>query len=315
MAFGIDTVRRFQERFPTLRLVGDTPLVRLDLFKDELPDVDLYAKVEAFNPGGSLKDRPVLFMMAEAVHSGRLDGGKAVLDSSSGNAGIAYAMMGAILGVPVELVIPANASEERKKRIMAHGATIHFTDATLGYDEALREVQRRHDAHPERYVFCDQYANDNNWLAHYETTGVEIIEQTAGQVTHFLAGVGTGGCITGTGRRLKKDVPGVEVHCIRPEHFPGIEGLKPLGSPEDIVPDIFDETLIDDYWDVSIEEAYDMCLRLAQRGLFCGQSSGGYLAGAYKLARAIGKGTLVTVINDIGERYFSTRLWDPDLLA
>lgn len=315
MGFSIDTVRELQQRYPTLRLIGDTPLVALDLFADELPDVRLFAKVESFNPGGSLKDRPVLFMMAEALAAGRLEGGKAVIDSSSGNAGIAYAMMGAILGVPVELVIPANASEERKGRILAHGAKIHFTDAALGYDEALREVKRRYEAQPERYYFSDQYGNDNNWRAHFETTGVEILRQTDGEVTHFVAGVGTGGCITGTGRRLKQDRPGVEVHCIRPESFPGIEGLKPLGSPGDIVPEIFDEGVVDAYWDVSIEEAYDMCMRLARRGLFCGQSSGGYLAGAYKVAKTIGSGTVVTVLNDIGERYFSTRLWDPDLLS
>jgi len=315
MNVSLDSIRELQARFPTLGLIGNTPIVELDVFRDEFPDIRLLAKVEGFNPGGSLKDRPVLFMMGGALQEGLLGNGQVVLDSSSGNAGIAYAMIGSILGVPVELVIPSNASEERKKRIQAHGATIHFTDGALGYDEALLEVRRRYTQNPERYFFSDQYANNNNWWAHFQTTGREIVEQTKGQVTHFVAGVGTGGCITGTGKRLKQDVPGVEVHCIRPELFPGIEGLKPLGSPGDIVPEIFDETLVDEYWDVCVEDAYDMCQRLAKRGLFVGQSSGAYLAGAYKVAQKVKSGVIVTVLNDIGERYFSARLWDPDLLS
>jgi len=315
MAFSLETVRDLQEKYPQLRLIGNTPLVELKLFKDELPDVRIFAKMEGFNPGGSLKDRPVLFMMAEALLNGRLDGGKSVIDSSSGNAAIAYSMLGAILNIPVALVIPATASEERKKRILAHGAKIHFTDAALGYDEALREVSRRAEAEPERYFFCDQYKNDFNWTAHFETTGREILDQVEDGLTHFVAGVGTGGCITGVGRRLKQDAPGTQIHCIRPELFPGIEGLKPLGSPGDIVPEIFDETVVDHYWDISIEEAYDMCQRLAGHGLFVGQSSGAYLAGAYKTAKSIEKGTIVTILCDIGERYFSTGLWNPDLLS
>ena len=275
----------------------------------------ILAKVESFNPGGSLKDRPVLFMLANALASGKIGQGQAILDSSSGNAGIAYAMIGRVLDVPVELVIPDNASDERKKRIMAHGAKIHFTDGALGYDEALREVARLHQANPERYFFCDQYKNDNNWRAHFATTGAEILQQTEGQLTHFVAGVGTGGCITGTSRRLKESDPSIEVHCIRPELFPGIEGLKPLGSPGDIVPEIFDETIVDHYWDISIEDAYDTCQSLAANGLFVGQSSGGYVAGALKVAETLEEGTIVTVLNDIGERYFSARLWDPDLLG
>ncbi|MBR58847.1 MAG: cysteine synthase [Myxococcales bacterium] len=313
MAFNLDNVHALQKRFPTLGLIGNTPLVELSFFKDELPDVRIFAKVEAFNPGGSLKDRPVLFMLAQALYDGVLTPERTILDSSSGNAGIAYAMIGRVLQVPVELVIPDNASNERKKRIMAHGARITFTDGALGYDEALREVRRRYDGNPEGYFFSDQYSNDNNWRAHYETTGQEILAQSNKEVTHFVAGVGTGGCITGAGRRLKEH--GVEVHCIRPEEFPGIEGLKPLGNPDDIVPEIFDDSIVDEYWDVTIEDAYDMCQRMAQNGLFVGQSSGAYVAGAYKLAKTIGKGTIVTILCDIGERYFSARLWDPDLLG
>ena len=293
-----------------LQIIGQTPLAKIDLFADELPNVDIYAKIETYNPGGSIKDRPVLRMITEAIASGELTHEKVILDSSSGNAAIAYAMIGAALGYKVELVIPDNASEERKKRIQAHGANIIYTDALLGYDEALREVDRRYEAQPDRYFFNSQYDNENNWIAHYETTGVEIWNQTDGKVTHFVAGVGTGGTITGVGRRLKNYNPDIQVCSISPEVFPGIEGLKPLGDPDAIVPAILDESVIDHRIPTTIENAYDMCSRLAQRGWFVGQSSGGYLYGAYKVAQQIQQGVIVTVFNDFGERYFSTWLWD-----
>ncbi len=296
--------------YPLLQLIGKTPLAKIDLFKDELPNVDIYAKMETYNPGGSIKDRPVLRMLTEAIASGELTREKIVLDSSSGNAGIAYAMIGATLGYNVELVIPDNASEERKKRIQSHGARVIYTDAILGYDEALREVARRYEAAPEQYFFKSQYENENNWRAHYETTGVEIWEQTHGKVTHFVAGVGTGGTITGVGRRLKTYNSDIQVCSISPEVFPGIEGLKPLGEPENIVPEILDETIIDCRIHATIEHAHEMCSRLARIGWFVGQSSGGYLYGAYKVAQYIQEGVIVTVFNDLGERYFSTRLWD-----
>ena len=296
--------------YPLLQLIGQTPLAKINLFADELPNVDIYAKIETYNPGGSIKDRPVLRMLTEAIASGELTHEKIILDSSSGNAAIAYAMIGAALGYKVELVIPDNASEERIKRIQSHGANIIHTDALLGYDEALREVDRRYEARPERYFFKSQYDNDNNWLAHYETTGVEIWDQTGGKVTHFVAGVGTGGTITGVGRRLKNYNPDIQVYSISPEVFPGIEGLKPLGDPENIVPAILDESIIDSRIPTTIEDAYEMCSRLARQGWFVGQSSGGYLYGAYKVAQEIQEGVIVTVFNDLGERYFSTRLWD-----
>ena len=296
--------------YPLLQVIGQTPLAKIDIFADELPNVDIYAKLETYNPGGSIKDRPVLRILTEAIASGELTHEKVILDSSSGNAAIAYAMIGAALGYKVELVIPDNASEERIKRIQSHKATIIHTDAILGYDEALREVDRRYEAHPDRYFFNSQYDNENNWLAHYETTGVEIWNQTGGKVTHFVAGVGTGGTITGVGRRLKSYNPDIQVCSISPEVFPGIEGLKPLGDPDAIVPTILDESVIDSRIPTTIENAYEMCSRLAQRGWFVGQSSGGYLYGAYKVAQQIQEGVIVTVFNDLGERYFSTRLWD-----
>jgi cysteine synthase B len=289
--------------------VGNTPLVRVHLFTDELPEVEIYVKLESYNPGGSLKDRPVLYMLLQALDSGRLEG-RTVIDSSSGNAGIAYAWIGSALGVPVTLVIPDNASAERKKRIWAHGADIHFTSAQDGYDEALREVRRLAAADPDRYFFCDQYGNEYNWRAHYETTAGEILEQTAGRVTHFVAGVGTGGTITGVGRRLKERDPSIQIECVVPDAFPGVEGLKPLKDPHDIVPEILDKSVIDRMWDSDVDRGWEMSQRLALVGLFGGQSTGAYLAGVHQVARDIRKGVIVTLLNDIGERYMSTRLWD-----
>jgi cysteine synthase B len=303
-------IEPFLERYPALRAIGNTPLVPVDLLRAELPHVEVFAKLECLNPGGSLKDRPVLRMLLGALAEGRLTPGRTILDSSSGNAGIAYAMMGTLLGFPVEIVVPANASAERKRRLAAHGARIVYTDPLKGYDEALREVHRRWAADPERYFFCDQYRNPDNWRAHYETTGVEILEQTGGRITHFVAGVGTGGTLTGVGRRLKEHDPRIRVVCVLPEPFPGIEGLKPLGGPEDIVPAILDQTLIDERVPVTAEEAYGMCQRLARAGFFVGQSSGAYLVAVERVARRERRGRFVTLFNDLGERYFSTGLWD-----
>jgi len=296
--------------YPALRAIGQTPMVPVYLLRDELPEVEVFAKMECLNPGGSLKDRPVLRMVLSALDDGRLQPGQTILDSSSGNAGIAYAMIGRIIGVPVEIVIPDNASLERKKRMRAHGARLTVTDPLLGYDEALREVHRRAKADSDRYFFCDQYGNDDNWRAHYETTAEEILSQTDGRLSHLVVGVGTGGTITGVGRRLKEHDPRVRVVCILPEAFPGVEGLKPLGRPEDIVPAILDESVIDERVPVGVEEAYLMCQRLAAVGFFVGQSSGAYLAGVERIAKRERRGRFVTLFNDLGERYFSTRLWD-----
>jgi cysteine synthase B len=297
-------------RYPALRAVGNTPLVPVDVFGDELPDVEVWAKLESLNPGGSLKDRPVVRMLLGALADGRLKPGLTVLDSSSGNAGIAYAMVGRILGLSVEIVIPNNASLERKKRLQAHGARLIFTDAIQGYDEALREVRRRYEADPGRYFFCDQYGNPDNWRAHYETTAEEILAQTSGRLTHLVLGVGTGGTVTGVGRRLKEHDPAIRLVCVIPDAFPGIEGLKPLGHPEDIIPAILDERVIDERIPVTSDETYAMCARLARAGFFVGQSSGAYMVGVERVARRERRGRFVTVFNDIGERYFSTRLWD-----
>ena len=301
----------FHRRYPALNLVGNTRMVEILCFKEEFPEVSIYAKAEYANPGGSLKDRPVRRMLLEAFIEGKIGKGQVVLDSSSGNAGIAYAMIGAMMKVPVQIVVPGNASKERKMRIQAHGATLVQTDPIEGYDEALREGHRIHEREPDRFFHCDQYANDNNWLAHYHDTAGEILAQTDGKLTHFVSGIGTGGTLTGVGRRLKKEVPGVEIVQIVPEDFPGIEGLKPLESPGDIIPKILDSSVVDHKVRVSSADAASRCALLARFGIFAGQSSGAYLQGVYETAKRVRKGVIVTILNDIGERYMSTRLWEP----
>ena len=216
-------IQDFINRYPALKAIGNTPLVELDIPQDiaDIGEASIYAKFEHLNPGGSIKDRPVLRMLAKAIIDGALTPDKTILDATSGNAGIAYAMIGAILGYSVELVMPENASEERKKRLVAHGANLVFTDAQKGYDEALYEVKRRFQKNPDKYFYCDQYSNVNNPLAHYETTAVELLDQ-APFITHFVAGVGTGGTISGIGRRLKETNPNIEVICIDFEEWPGV---------------------------------------------------------------------------------------------
>jgi len=302
--------RQFHEQFPALDLIGNTRLVEILCFREEFPGVRVFAKAEYANPGGSLKDRPVRRMLLEAALAGELDGGRAILDSSSGNAGIAYAMIGAMMQVPVHIVMPGNASRERKMRIRSHGATLIETDPMEGYDEALRECHRIAESQSDRFFHCDQYSNDHNWLAHYHTTAAEILAQTGGEFTHFVTGVGTGGTLTGVGRRLKEAIPGLEIVQIVPEVFPGIEGLKPLESPGDIIPKILDASLVDRKVYVSSDDSARCCGLLARHGLFAGQSSGAYLQGVYETAKRVGEGVIVTILNDIGERYMSTSLWE-----
>ena len=303
-------IQDFINRYPALKAIGNTPLVELDIPQDiaDIGEASIYAKFEHLNPGGSIKDRPVLRMLAKAIIDGALTPDKTILDATSGNAGIAYAMIGAILGYSVELVMPENASEERKKRLVAHGANLVFTDAQKGYDEALYEVKRRFQKNPDKYFYCDQYSNVNNPLAHYETTAVELLDQ-APFITHFVAGVGTGGTISGIGRRLKETNPDIEVICIDFEEWPGVEGLKPLGEGH-IIPETFDSSVVDQMLHIDTLEAYEVSTSMAEKGLFAGQSSGAYLLGAIEVARSLKSGNIVTIFNDIGERYFSTSMWD-----
>ena len=307
------TSRSIPRRAATLLAgIGRTPLVELEPFA-EAPGVRVFAKLEARNPGGSIKDRPVARMLLEGLAAGRLDGGRRLLDSSSGNAGIAYAMLGAALGVPVTLVVPANASKERLERIRAHGAELVLTDPIEGYDHALREAKRMAAEEPERYWHADQYGNDANWRAHFDGTGAELLADLApvlgGAPDAFVAGVGTGGTLTGVGRRLRAARADVRLAAVIPELFPGIEGLKPLGPAGDIVPAILDEALIDERLPVTLDEAAAEARRRAREGLFVGPSSGAYLVGARRLAVRGGLRSIATVLSDTGERYGSTGLW------
>ncbi len=303
------TVDPIIDRHPTLQLVGRTPLVETRLFSHAYPKSKVLAKLEMFNPGGSVKDRPVARMLADAQARGQLRPGQTILDSSSGNAGIAYAMIGSLLGHGVEIVMPDNASRERIQRITAHGATIGFTDALLGYDEAMREVRRRHEANPEQYYFADQYSNASNWEAHYEGTASEIASEAPADMTHFVAGVGTGGTITGVARRLNEARPDVQIVCAAPPEFPGVEGLKPMG-PEHLIPEIFEGSLVDTWVDVDVDRAREFSVRLAAEGLFVGQSSGAYMYAAESILEDDPQAVIVTLFPDAGDRYFSTGLWD-----
>lgn len=297
----------FIDKYPALRSIGNTPMVKLDLPID-MSEAEIYVKLEQLNPGGSLKDRPVVRMIVEAILSGELTKDKIIIDATSGNAGIAYAMVGAVLGYRVELVMPSNASEERKKRIKAHGADIIYTDPMLGYDETLREVKRRCQRNKDKYFYCDQYENLNNPLAHYETTAEEIIKQVS-DVTHFVAGVGTGGTISGIGKRLKEYNSDIQIVLINFDEWPGVEGLKPLG-PGHIIPGIFDQNVVDRMITVDVDDGYQMSKMLSSIGIFAGQSSGAYVQGAYQIAVEANKCRVVTILNDLGERYFSTGMWE-----
>ena len=294
-----------------LDAVGDTPLVALEL--PDLPaGVTVHAKLEFTNPNGSLKDRPVARMLTRALADGHLRG-RRLLDSSSGNAGIAYASFGAALGVPVTLVVPGNASRERLDRIRAHGAELILTDPLEGYDFAIAEAQRLAREHPDRFWYCNQYENENNWRAHFESTGEEIVKQMLQDVgappDAFVGGVGTGGSLTGIGRRLRQEDPGVYIVTIIPEPFPGIEGLKPLGAPGDLVPGILDESIIDERVPVRSEDALAGAHLLAELGYFAGPSSGAYIHAAASLARSGRFRRIVTLLCDTGERYMTTGMW------
>ncbi len=293
--------------------IGGTPLVEISLGVPK--GTRIFAKLESVNPGGSIKDRPVRRMLTRAIGRGEFMGRRRLLDSSSGNAGIAYAMLGAAFEVPVTLVVPGNASRERLGRIRAHGAELILTDPVEGYDHALREVKRIAAERPDLYWHCDQYGNEDNWRAHYEETGAELAQQVRAECGSlpdlFVAGVGTGGTITGVGRRLRELDPGIRIGAAIPEVFPGIEGLKPLGHPGDIVPAILDQSLIDVRREVTLEDAVAVCRELARSGIFVGPSSGAYLKVARDLAREGGHKVVATVLSDTGERYVSTGMWDP----
>ena len=270
-----------------LDMIGRTPLVRLHQFERETPGVELYAKAEWQNPGGSVKDRAAARMILEGEASGRLTPDKVILDATSGNTGIAYAMVGAARGYKVTLCMPENASAERKLILRALGAQLVLTSPLESTDGAIREARRLHAADPDRYFYPDQYSNDGNWRAHYDTTAPEIIEQTSGRLTHFVAGLGTSGTFVGTGRRLRKFNPAIKLISFQPEGpFHGLEGLKHMASA--IVPAIYDATLADADLRINTERAYRMVRRLArEEGLLAGISSGAAVAAMLDVAQTL----------------------------
>jgi cysteine synthase B len=295
-----------------VELVGNTPLVRLRRIERDAPGVELYAKAEWQNPGGSVKDRAALRMIVEGERSGALVRGLTILDATSGNTGIAYAMIGAARGYRVKLCLPANATPERLRMLRAYGAEVVLTDPLDGSDGAIREARRLYAATPDAYFYPDQYNNEANWRAHYETTAPEILAQTGGRLTHFVAGLGTSGTFVGVGRRLRETSPHVRLVSVQPDSpLHGLEGLKHMDSA--IVPGIYDPTLADDDVRVSTEEAYGLVRRLAtEEGLLAGVSSGAALAASLRVARDAGHAVVVTVFPDGGGRYLSERFWDDD---
>jgi len=295
-----------------LDLIGRTPLVRLLRFEREVPGVELWAKVEWQNPGGSVKDRAAARMILDGEASGALTPGKVILDATSGNTGIAYAMVGAARGYKVKLCLPANASPERKMILRALGTELILTDPLEGTDGAIREARRLYAAEPDKYFYPDQYSNESNWRAHYDTTGPEIIEQTSGRLTHFVAGLGTSGTFIGTGRRLRQFNPSIRLISFQPSGpFHGLEGLKHMESA--IVPPIYDPTLADEDLRVESERAYEMVRRLArEEGLLAGISSGAALAVTLDVARRLDRGVIVTVFPDGASKYLTEKFWEHD---
>jgi S-sulfo-L-cysteine synthase (O-acetyl-L-serine-dependent) len=293
-----------------LDLVGQTPLVELGRVAHGLsPRVRVLAKLEGFNPGGSVKDRPAVWMVRDGLRTGTLRPGKTIIDSTSGNTGIALALAGAALGYPVELVMPANVSTERKKVVAAYGARVTFSDPMEGSDGAIRLCRTLLAAEPERYFKPDQYFNPVNPQAHYDSTGPEIWSDTDGTVTHFIAGIGTGGTVMGTGRYLKERNPAIQVIAAEPDDaWHGLEGLKHMASS--IVPGIYHEEQLDRIIGVATDAAYELVYRLAQEeGLIVGQSCGAALVAALQVAREIDAGVVVVIFPDFGDRYLSTTLW------
>jgi S-sulfo-L-cysteine synthase (O-acetyl-L-serine-dependent) len=294
-----------------LDLIGDTPLLEIRKITETIvpSGVRIFAKLEGFNPGGSVKDRPALRMIQEGIRAGKLRPGKTILDSTSGNTGIALALIGRVLGYPVELVIPANVSVERKKIIHAYSAKVSYSDPLEGSDGAIRLCRQILEANRDKYFKPDQYFNPMNPQAHYETTGPEIYRQTNQAVTHFIAGIGTGGTVMGTGRYLKEVNPAIKIIAVEPDDaLHGLEGLKHMATS--IVPGIYHEEQLDGKIPVATDDAYAMVYRLSQEeGILVGQSSGAAMFATLKVARKLRSGTIVTVFPDFGDKYLSTNLW------
>lgn len=306
-------------------LIGYTPLIRLRRVTRHLPEtVEIYGKAEWFNPGGSVKDRPAWNIVRTAIERGELRPGKRLLDATSGNTGIAFAMIGAALGFGVTLCMPANVSPERKRILKAFGAEVILTDPLESSDGAIRKARALYAENPDLYYYADQYNNPANWQAHYETTGVEIWQQTEGRITHFVAGLGTTGTFVGVGRRLREYKPDIQLISLQPDSpFHGLEGLKHLETA--IVPGIYDPTLADDNLEISTEDAYRMARRLArEEGLLVGISAAAAVVGSLRVAERIveqarlqgetPRAVIVTILCDSADKYLSERFWDDETL-
>jgi cysteine synthase B len=295
--------------------IGNTPLLRLQRVGSEFPNIEFYAKAEWFNPGGSVKDRPALGMIQAGLASGALRAGKTIIDATSGNTGIAYAMIASALGFSVKLCLPDSASHERKRILAAYGAELVITPGDLGTDGAIRKVHEIVAADPEKYFYPDQYSNPANWQAHYRTTANEIWEQTAGRLTHFVAALGTSGTFVGTTRRLKEINPAIRCVSLQPDSsFHGLEGWKHM--PTAIRPAIYDDRLADENLEVSTEESYRLVKRLArEEGLLVSPSAAAALLGCFAVAARLPKNehaVFVTVFADSASKYLNERFWDED---
>jgi S-sulfo-L-cysteine synthase (O-acetyl-L-serine-dependent) len=295
--------------------IGNTPLIRLDALTRDLPGVTLLGKAEWYNPGGSVKDRAASNIVADARRAGQLRPGKVLLDATSGNTGIAYAMLGAAEGFPVTLCMPENVSRERKQILQGYGANIVYTDPGDGSDGAIRKARELAGENPEKYFYADQYSNEANWKAHYLTTANEIWQQTQGQITHFVSMLGTSGTFVGTTRRLKELNPRVQCISLQPDSsFHGIEGAKHM--PSAIVPKIYDASLADRNIEIATEDAYAMARQMSRgAGLLVGISSAAAVVGCLKAAHELPAGkrsgaVFVTILCDSGEKYLSERFWN-----
>jgi cysteine synthase B len=296
-----------------LQRIGNTPLLRLERIGRDFPSIEFCAKAEWFNPGGSVKDRAALSMIQGGLETGKLSAGKTIIDATSGNTGIAYAMIGAALGYPVALCLPDSASHERKRILAAFGAEMIITPGDEGTDGAIRRVQKVVAGDPEKYFYPDQYSNPANWKAHYRGTANEIWEQTAGRITHFVTGLGTSGTFVGTTRRLKELNPAIRCISLQPDAaFHGLEGWKHMATA--IRPAIYDSELADENLEVSTEGAYHLVKRVArEEGLLLSPSAGAALLGCFEVAKNIPNGqsaVMVTVFADSGTKYLSERFWD-----
>src|SRR5579863_3625805 len=314
MALPVPKPRHVPLSSSLLDQIGNTPLLRLAKLDAELPGVEIYAKAELFNPGGSVKDRAALNMILDGERTGRLTRQRTLLDATSGNTGIAYAMICALKGYQVKLCLPQNASHERKQILLGYGAEMVFSDPGEGSDGAIRLCKEVYEADPDRYFYPDQYNNPANWKAHFDGTALEIIEQTNGTITHFVACMGTSGTFMGNSRRFKRDMPSIQCISAQPSSgFHGLEGLKHM--PTAIVPGIYDPAIADDNLWIETEDAYRMTRWLGRNeGLLVGMSSGANVYAATQVAQNIvktgGTGVVVTILADGATKYLSESFWN-----